>query len=86
VDVYAQVSPAVVCITARDYFGECIGSGFVIDQEGHVVTNNHVVESDLDWLVTFEDEQTVTAGVIGADPGSDLAVLQLDSLPNTLWL
>jgi len=84
VDVYAQVSPAVVCITARDYFGECIGSGFVIDQEGHVVTNNHVVESELDWLVTFEDEQTVTARVIGADPGSDLAVLRVDSLPEHL--
>ncbi len=84
VDVYAQVSPAVVCITARDYFGECIGSGFVIDQEGHVVTNNHVVESDLDWLVTFEDEHTVPARVIGTDPGSDLAVLQVDTLPEHL--
>jgi S1-C subfamily serine protease len=84
VDIYARVSPAVVCITARDYFGECIGSGFVIDQEGHVVTNNHVAELDLDWLVTFEDEHTVPAKVIGADPGSDLAVLQMDILPEHL--
>lgn len=84
VDIYARVNPAVVCITARDYFGECIGSGFIIDQEGHVVTNNHVVELELDWLVTFEDEHTVPARVIGADPGSDLAVLQVDMLPEHL--
>jgi len=84
VDIYARVSPAVVCITAREQFGECIGSGFVIDREGHVVTNNHVVELDLDWLVAFADEHTVPAKVIGADPGSDLAVLQVDTLPEHL--
>ena len=84
VDIYARVSPAVVCITARDYFGECVGSGFILDQEGHVVTNYHVVELDLDWLVTFEDARTVPAKVIGTDPGSDLAVLQVDTLPEHL--
>ena len=84
VDIYARVSPAVVCITAREQFGECIGSGFVIDSEGHVVTNNHVVELDLDWLVAFADEHTVPARVIGTDPGSDLAVLQVDTLPEHL--
>jgi S1-C subfamily serine protease len=84
VDIYARVSPAVVCITAREQFGECIGSGFVIDREGHVVTNNHVVELDLDWLVAFADEHTVPAKVIGVDPGSDLAVLQVDTLPEHL--
>jgi len=84
VAIYARVSPTVVCITAREYFGECIGSGVIIDGEGHVVTNNHVVELDLDWLVVFEDEHTVTARVIGTDPGSDLAVLQVDMLPEHL--
>jgi S1-C subfamily serine protease len=83
-DIYARVSPSVVCITARGYFGECIGSGFVIDQEGHVVTNNHVAELDLDWLVVFEDERAVSATVAGTDPGSDLAVLQLAALPENL--
>ncbi len=77
VEVYARVSPAVVCITAREQFGTCIGSGFVIDREGHVVTNNHVAEAAPDLLVTLADERTVPADVIGRDPGSDLAVLKI---------
>jgi len=74
-DIYARVSPAVVCITAREHFGECVGSGFIIDGDGYIVTNNHVIEMNLDWLIAFADEHTVPAKVIGADPGSDLAVL-----------
>jgi 2-alkenal reductase len=78
INVYAQVSPGVVCITAADQFGECIGSGFVVDLQGHIVTNNHVAEADPDLLVTLADEHTVPAKVVGADAGSDLAVLQVD--------
>jgi S1-C subfamily serine protease len=78
IDVYARVGPAVVCITAPQRFGECIGSGFVIDQEGHVVTNNHVAEAASELLVTLADEHTVSAEVLGTDPGSDLAVLKID--------
>ncbi len=76
--VYARVSPAVVCVTARNQFGECIGSGFVIDREGHIVTNNHVAEAAPELLVTLADERTVPAKLVGADPGSDLAVLKID--------
>jgi len=76
--VYARVSPAVVCVTARNQFGECIGSGFVIDREGHIVTNNHVAEAAPELLVTLADERTVPARLVGADPGSDLAVLKID--------
>jgi S1-C subfamily serine protease len=78
IDVYARVGPAVVCITAPRQFGECIGSGFVIDEEGHVVTNNHVAEAAEELLVTLADEQTVPAKALGLDPGSDLAVLKID--------
>jgi S1-C subfamily serine protease len=78
IDVYARVGPAVVCITAPQRFGECIGSGFILDQEGHVVTNNHVAEAADQLLVTLADEHTVPAEVVGTDPGSDLAVLQID--------
>jgi S1-C subfamily serine protease len=78
IDVYARVGPAVVCITAPQQFGECIGSGFVIDREGHVITNNHVAEAAEELLVTLADEHTVPAEVIGTDPGSDLAVLKID--------
>jgi S1-C subfamily serine protease len=84
IDVYARVGPAVVCIRARDHLGGCIGSGFVIDQEGHVVTNNHVAEAAPDLLVTLADERTVPAEVVGKDPGSDLAVLKIEVAPEQL--
>jgi 2-alkenal reductase len=76
--LYERVSPAVVCITAPDRFGECIGSGFVIDLEGHIVTNDHVAQAAEQLLVTLADEHTVSATVVGSDPGTDLAVLQID--------
>ena len=84
IDVYARVGPAVVCITVPQRFGECIGSGFVIDLEGRIVTNNHVAEADDELLVTLADEHTVPAEVIGSDPGSDLAVLKIDVPPEEL--
>ena len=76
--LYERVSPAVVCITAPDRFGECIGSGFVIDMEGHIVTNDHVAQAAEHLLVTLADEHTVSANLVGSDPGTDLAVLQID--------
>jgi 2-alkenal reductase len=84
IDVYSRVSPAVVCITAQDRFGGCIGSGFVYDSEGHIVTNNHVAEAAPDLLVTLADERAVPAEVIGKDAGSDLAVLDIDVPPEEL--
>jgi S1-C subfamily serine protease len=84
IDVYIRVGPAVVCVTASQQFGECIGSGFVLDREGHIVTNNHVAEASEELLVTLADEHTVPAAVLGTDPGSDLAVLQIDVPPEEL--
>jgi len=78
IDIYARVSPAVVCITAPDEFGTCIGSGFIIDPEGHVVTNNHVATAATSLLVKLADDRTVPAEVVGTDTGSDLAVIQID--------
>jgi S1-C subfamily serine protease len=84
IDVYRRVGPAVVCVKARDIMDGCIGSGFVIDQEGHVVTNNHVAVAAEDLLVTLVDERTLPATLVGADPGSDLAVLKIDAAPEEL--
>jgi S1-C subfamily serine protease len=84
INVYAQVSPSVVCVTAENYFGECIGSGFVIDLEGHIVTNNHVAEAVPNLLVTLADEVTVPAEIVGLDPATDLAVLAIDVPPEEL--
>jgi serine protease Do len=59
-------------------YGEGAGSGFVWDQQGHIVTNNHVVENAEKIEVTFADGKTVEAKLVGADPDSDLAVIQVD--------
>lgn len=56
-----------------------VGSGFVWDQQGHIVTNNHVVDGAQKVTVTFADGATVPATVIGRDPESDLAVIKVDS-------
>ena len=54
------------------------GSGFVWDKEGHIVTNNHVVENADTITVVFSDGTSVPAEVVGADPDSDLAVIKVD--------
>lgn len=54
------------------------GSGFVWDTQGHIVTNNHVVEGATDITVTFSDGSTAEAKLVGADPDSDLAVIKVD--------
>ena len=84
IDVYAQVSPSVVCITAPDEFGSCIGSGFIFDRQGYIITNNHVATAALELLVNLADDRTVPAELVGADPGSDLAVIKIDVLPEEL--
>ncbi|MCL6429815.1 MAG: trypsin-like peptidase domain-containing protein [Anaerolineae bacterium] len=57
------------------------GSGFVIDREGHIVTNYHVVEGAEEVLVIFSDGDQARATVVGTDPDSDLAVIKADHLP-----
>ena len=59
-------------------YGEGAGSGFVWDQQGHIVTNNHVVENADKIEVTFADGTSVPAELVGADEYSDLAVLKVD--------
>jgi 2-alkenal reductase len=54
------------------------GSGFIIDEEGHVITNNHVVAGGAGYEVTFADGTTATATLVGADAFQDIAVLKLD--------
>jgi 2-alkenal reductase len=61
-----------------DFYRQGEGSGFVWDDAGHIVTNYHVVQDAEKVEVTFFDDVTVTAEVVGSDPDSDLAVLQVD--------
>ena len=60
-----------------------LGSGFVID-ENHVVTNQHVVEGASRVTVRLEDDTEVGARVVGTDPSTDVAVLELDEQPESL--
>jgi 2-alkenal reductase len=81
--VYEQVNPAVVHIFVFDDNGIFLGtgSGFVIDQGGSIVTNNHVVADGDEFEVVFASGERRRASLSGADVDSDLAVIQVDSLP-----
>ena len=57
---------------------QALGSGFVIDKAGHIVTNYHVIENAREIDVAFSNQDTVKARVVGIDPSTDLAVLQVD--------
>ncbi|MEO6953980.1 MAG: Do family serine endopeptidase [Polyangia bacterium] len=57
-----------------------LGSGFVIDKAGYIVTNNHVVEGADEVKVTFIDGKTVPARVVGTDPKSDVAVIKVEGV------
>jgi S1-C subfamily serine protease len=85
--VYQQNGASVVNITSlavvRTRLGQAeqpqgIGSGFVIDDQGRIVTNNHVVQDADQLAVTFQDKTTVPATLLGRDPDNDLAVIQVD--------
>jgi S1-C subfamily serine protease len=61
-----------------------LGSGFVIDKSGHIVTNYHVVRDAGEVTVSFSNRDTVRADVIGVDPSTDLAVLKVDTAASAL--
>ena len=92
--IYSEDSPGVVYITAeqkaqstpfnpfgQSQGGTATGSGFVIDNSGHILTNNHVVAGadNVTVRVGGEDGQTFDAKVVGSDPSTDVAVLAVDS-------
>ncbi|MBC8160505.1 MAG: trypsin-like peptidase domain-containing protein [Roseiflexaceae bacterium] len=94
VELYRRASPAVVSIEGSGAHPPIDGmdmpdgrlpvsqgSGFLIDQQGHIVTNNHVVEGADSFTVTFADGSIVPAALVGSDEGSDLAVLRVEALP-----
>ena len=87
VEVYRRASPAVVNITTRtvewDFFygatpGGGTGSGFIVSEDGIIVTNLHVVQGAQQIQVTLSDRTSFTGRVVGFDPLTDLAVVQIE--------
>jgi putative serine protease PepD len=58
--------------------GSATGSGFVIDKQGHIVTNDHVVDGATNVTVQFSDQSEAQATIVGTDPSTDIAVLKVD--------
>jgi S1-C subfamily serine protease len=81
-DIYDQLRPSVVEITSsvNGGFGqsEGEGSGVIIDEQGFILTNYHVVSGADTLEVTLADGSTLPATVVGSDPGNDLAVIRVD--------
>jgi serine protease Do len=65
--------------TPQERKSSALGSGFIIDEKGVVITNNHVIQDAEDIIVRVNGDKEYKAKVIGADPLSDIAVLQLDT-------
>jgi S1-C subfamily serine protease len=90
-DIYERDAPGVVHIRSvlksgassspfgTGQGGEATGTGFVIDADGHILTNYHVVEDATSVSVGFDDNRIVTARVLGTDATNDLALLQVET-------
>jgi S1-C subfamily serine protease len=80
--IYRRSGPGVVQITstlgaAGQRSGRSLGSGFVIDKQGHIVTNYHVVNGATSIEVRFSNDDTLKATLVGSDPSTDLALLRV---------
>ncbi|HEY96300.1 MAG TPA: PDZ domain-containing protein [Dehalococcoidia bacterium] len=87
-DVVATVKPSVVAInteiTITDFFNrqstqEAAGSGWIISEDGYIVTNNHVVADAQSITVILDDGQVYIAEIVGRDPLTDLAVIKIEA-------
>ena len=82
--VAKNVSGGVVSIQARNDKNMSKGSGAIIDKQGHVVTNNHVIAGMQQLQVTLSNGQIYKAKLVGTDKTTDLAVLKVDGLPSNV--
>lgn len=85
-DIAKRVSPAVVAIDVRSSDAAGAGSGVVIDKNGYILTNNHVVNfgAKFSIRVVFSDQSSAPAKVVGTDPRNDLAVIKVDKTDLTV--
>lgn len=84
IDTVRRVEPAVVTVVTNDTGGnvfgrnaQASGSGVVISQDGHIITNNHVIDGANSVAVIYSDGTRANAAVVGADPLTDIAVLKV---------
>jgi S1-C subfamily serine protease len=84
--IYRRDAPGVVQITATDASSgaESLGSGFVIDKAGHIVTNFHVVRGATKVLVSFSGKDQLAGTLAGVDPSTDIAVLKISTQASAL--
>jgi S1-C subfamily serine protease len=91
-EIYERAASGVVRVnrttnstsTFSDPQASGLGSGFVIDKTGHIVTNYHVVEGASEVTVSFSNRDTVKAEIVGTDPSTDIAVLRVETSANAL--
>ena len=83
-ELFENASPAIVEINTTRRFGRIplpgsgSGSGFIVDREGHIITNNHVIAGATEITINLADGRTLTATKLGTSPADDLALLQVD--------
>ena len=82
--VYDRMSPAVVDVNVDSREGNTFnrlgfGSGFLIDDQGHIVTNNHVIQQADRVRISFQDGSTAEAQILGTNPANDLALVKVPS-------
>lgn len=82
--IYQRSGTGVVQITSTGGGGQALGSGFVIDKAGRIVTNYHVIAGATDIEVRFSNSSTLKATLVGGDPSTDLALLKVSAGPRAL--
>jgi S1-C subfamily serine protease len=93
--VVSITSTKIVKVSPDPFFGnpfglpeeqreQSLGSGFVIDKAGHIVTNYHVIAGSSNVKVSFSDAESMKARVVGKDPSTDIAILQVDAKARAL--
>ena len=81
---YENVIPSIVLIEVKDKDGNGIGTGVIIDDQGSILTSNHVIDGATDISVTFYDGSKADAVVVSATPEQDIAMLSPFTLPTIL--
>jgi S1-C subfamily serine protease len=84
VALYQRVNPGIVAIRVLSEEGGGLGSGFVFDKEGHIITNFHVVREATELEINFPSGFKTRGEILGTDPDSDIAVLKAENLPDDL--